>query len=167
LALLLAPREVVGRGFDEAVRRVPQADRGVVPSDESSNETQNASRLDAVDILLAAAVLEVANGEEEEGEVQEEEEEEESEGGLEGADAKDGVEDEPADQVEAQGVLEVLGAGLVAGEDAVAVVTARDDVGVADPEATVRGERRGSESVADGEFPHARKELNQTTVAER
>jgi len=167
LALLLAPREVVGRGVDEAVRRVPQADGGVVPSNECSNETQNASCLDAVDVLLAGAVLEVADGEEEEGEVEEEEEEEESKRGPEGADDQDGVKDEPADQVEAQGVLEILGAGRVTGDDAVAVATASDDVGVADPEAAVRRERGGSEGVADGKFPHASKELNQTTIAER
>lgn len=138
------------------VPSISNTGQGVVPSQERREQAKHTARLDAALVrapgLALAHVheLQVPDGEEEEGEVEGEEEQEEGDGGAEGADQQDGGEDEPAGEVEADGVVQVVPVlvGFADGEAA-----GGQDDGEGDPEAAVRGERRGSEGVAHGHFP--------------
>jgi hypothetical protein len=92
----------------------------------------------------------VPNSEEEESKIQSEEQEEESHSRAKRADQEDGSEDEPAGEVEADGVVEII-LVLVGVSDGEAAGS--QDDGEGDPEAAVGGERGGTEGVADGHFP--------------
>ena len=101
---------------------------------------------------MRAVVLQVADAQAEKGQIEGEEEAEEGDGGAEGADEEDGGEDEPAHEVEAEGVEE--GGGAVGFEGGGDVEAARgEDYGEGEPETAVGGEGGGAEGVADGHFP--------------
>lgn len=65
---------------EEAVGVVRNTGERIVPGQECRKDTESASSLDAAFVGSAAAVLEVANAEEEEGHVKGEEQQEESDG---------------------------------------------------------------------------------------
>lgn len=138
------------------VPSISDTSKGVVPSQERGEQTKYTTRLDAADLgnpwltLTGILELEVTDSEEEEGEIQGEEEQEEGDGGAQGAQQEDGSEDEPAGEVEADGVVEVVlvSVGLADGE-----ATGCQDDGEGDPEAAVGGEGGGTEGVANGHFP--------------
>lgn len=94
--------------------------------------------------------MQMSDSEEEEGEIESEEQQEEGDGGAERADQKDGGEDEPAGEVEANGVVEVV-LVLVGVSDGEAA--GGQDDGEGEPEAAVGGESSGTKGVADGHFP--------------
>lgn len=92
--------------------------QGVVPSQESSEQSKHTTRLDAANLgslwLSNTSILQlqVTDGQEQESEIQGEEEEEEGDGRAERADQEDGGEDEPASEVESNGMVEVVLVGV-------------------------------------------------------
>lgn len=90
------------RDNEEAVARVCNTGKGVVPSQESGEDTEATTGLGA-----GRAWDEVAEGQEQEGQVKGEEEEEKGDGRAEGADQEEEGEDEPS--------LDLLLALLLAG----------------------------------------------------
>ena len=90
------PREVGDRNDEEAVAGVGDTSQGVVPSCESSQETEHTTCLRDLGVGRVAISLQVGNTEQQEGDVQEEEEQEEGDGRLQCAEEQDGGEDEPS-----------------------------------------------------------------------
>ena len=91
------PGEVSDGDDEEAVASIGDTSEGIVPSGESSEETEETTGLLDVGVGVAVGTaLQVGDTEQEEGEVQGEEQHEEGDGGLESAEQQDGGEDEPA-----------------------------------------------------------------------
>lgn len=84
------------RNDEEAVAGIGNTGQGIVPGQESSEKSKEASCLDDAGGWGAVSANKVADTEQEEGHVQAEEEGEECHGGAEGADQQDEGEDEPA-----------------------------------------------------------------------
>ena len=166
LTALVGPGEVCDGDDEEAVRAIGDTSESIVPSQERSHETEGATGDDATALGSRAVVLEIADAEEEEGEVKGEEEGEEGDGGAQGAEQEDEGEDEPAHQVQAEGVEEGSFAELDERRLDLKAAGGEDD-GEGDPETSVGGECGGTESVADGHFPHASEKLDETTIAVR
>lgn len=134
-----------------SVPRVGNTSEGIVPGEEGSDHAEAAAGLLESDGGLGGAVGggEVAAGQHEEGDVEGEEQHAEHDGRPQGAQQQEEGEDEPARQEEAEHRV-LVGRDRVVAEH---VEPGCQDDGVRDPEAAVRGERRGAERVADGHFP--------------
>lgn len=139
------------KGYDRPVGVIQNTGQGIVPSGECSKQTEHTTSLDARNVLCAGGVGEdVPEREEQEGHVKREEEEEEGDGRTQRGHEQDGGEDEPAEEEEAEGIAEVLGAGVGSGD---VESTGRQGDGDGDPETTVGRESGSTEGVADGHFP--------------
>jgi hypothetical protein len=161
------PGEVSNRDDEEAVAAVGNTSQGVVPSGECSQETEETTRLDDGSVGLASRVpLQVTNTKQQEGQVQEQEEAEEGDSGPQGAEQQDGGEDEPAQQVQSHRVVEHGGATGGFNRRLDLEPTGGQDNGERDPETSVGGQSSGTEGVSDSHFPHASKQLNETTISE-
>ena len=92
------PGEVCDGDDEEAVAVIGDTGEGVVPGQESSEDSKDTTSLDASRVGLSGGCVdvEVSGSQKQEGQVQGEEEEEESDGGFQRADEEDGREDEPA-----------------------------------------------------------------------
>lgn len=160
----------MGNGKDEeAVAAVGNTGQSVIPGSEGCHKTKETTGLDDGRVGLAMAVpLDVADTEQEEGEIEEEEQQEESHSGSQGAEQQDGGEDEPAHQEQTEGIVKHGGATLVGSDKSRLDVeaTGGQDNSEGDPETTIRGQSSGTKSVTDSHFPHAGKQLNETTITE-
>lgn len=174
LAALFRPREVEDGDKEERVAAIGNTGKGIVPSQKGSEHSEGAASLNEPDRSShSSIVISVgAAGEHEKGEVECEEQHEEHDGGAQCAQKQDGGEDKPARQEETDCRLahfRIDGQScwcLVRATFAEDIPIGRQQNAVGDPETSVRGERGGTEGVANSHFPHAREELDKTAVAE-
>lgn len=138
-------------GGAEHLPRVCNTSKGIVPGQEGGQHAEDATGLLQAKSGSGGAIVLGKFGaeEEQEGEVQGEEEAEEHDGGAQGAEQQDGGEDEPAGQEEADGA----GLGPFFGIGVRDAERGREDEGVRDPEAAVRGEGGGTKCVPNGHLP--------------
>jgi hypothetical protein len=165
------PGEVDDREDEEAVAGVGDTRKSVVPSGESSQETEHTTSLGNLGVGGGASTLQVGNTEQEEGQVQEKEEQEEGDGRLQGADDQDSGEDEPTlmillvflimhtkeeaktyHQEQTEGVVEVLtGCATQALRNLEPAGGQHDRK--REPETTIRRQSGGTKGVTDSHFP--------------
>lgn len=131
--------------------RIRNTSKGIVPRQERcQNAKDTTSLLQAFGGRRCAIVVGVLGAsQEKECQVQGEEEHEEHDSRAQRADQQDKGEDEPARQEETQHARHIRCRGIRVRN----AQRGRQDEGVGDPEATVRREGGGTESVADGHFP--------------
>ena len=77
---LLAPGEVSDRDDEEGVAAVGNTSQGIVPGEESGEETKDTTGLDERARWGCAVILQVTNAKQKEGKVEREEETEEGDG---------------------------------------------------------------------------------------
>lgn len=151
------------REDEEAIGAVHETSQRVVPSQESSRNTEGAGSLDAVGIRSIGIIGKVASAEADEGDLQDEEHQEEHQGRLERAEHEERREDRPADEEQAHRVEE--GADAHGLELAGNLHARREDQANGNPETAVGGQSRRAERVANRHLPHTSEELNETAVA--
>lgn len=160
------------RDDEEAVAAVGNTSKGVVPSGECSQETEETTCLNDGSVGLASRVpLQVTNTKQQEGQVQEQEEAEEGDSGSQSAEQQDGGKDEPAlrrivnatlilpaidqayQQVQSHRVVKHGGATGGFNRRLDLEPTGGQDNGERDPETSVGGQSSGTEGVSDSHFP--------------
>lgn len=163
LATLLGPWKVSDWDNEEAVGVVGDTSKRIIPGKERSEETKVSSSFDAARVWSAPRVIEVSNAEKQEGQIKSKEEREEGHRRFQRADEEQEREDEPSHQVEAEGVKERAFSKRYKIALNVEASWSEDD-GEGEPEATVRRESSGTESVSDSHFPHAGEKLDETAI---
>lgn len=95
-AFLLRPGEVNNRRHEEAITAIRNTSKGIIPSQESTQQSEETACLDYLFIRHAIHIKQISNGEQKQREIDEEEEGKESNGGFEGKHRDQRGEDEPA-----------------------------------------------------------------------
>lgn len=96
LTALLGPREVSNRDNEEAVAGIRNTGQGIVPREEGSQQSKEATRLHDRGVGSSTVMPEVADSQQQEGQIQREEKREERHGGLQGAQQEHEGENKPA-----------------------------------------------------------------------
>ena len=144
-----------GVDTDVGVLSVGHTGVGVVPGYEGDNDAEDAAGDGA-----AVGVAQLANAEQQEGDGEEEEQGEEGQGGLHGAERQHEGEDGPANQVEANAVVQ-LDRVLVGGGN---VEPGDGDGAEGHPEAAEGAQGKGTKRVFERHLPHPGQQLHKAAV---
>jgi len=134
---------------------------GVPPGQECGDDPESSTDLGRD--VACIQMCQVTGSQEHEGQSQREEHATQTSRRAESRDPKDEGEDGPADQEDAERIVELMGVCCVsvAGDDS----EARDQDGsVRQPEGTIRSEGGGTKVVADLELPHTGQDLGKASV---
>jgi hypothetical protein len=124
-----------------------------LPRGESGKDTKGTTSSQQTSVsVTSGVVVQVGKAEEEECHVKREEEDEESDGRAECANQQQESEDEPSEEIETERVRE-CGCRFFLERRHDCEATGSEDDSRSNPEASVRRESGGTESVASGHFP--------------